>query len=126
MPPKYPKSMIEESFILVTMAEHSFEAERSQLIDQVRVLEEENPEDLEAVTRILSKLTRLPSEQIKPCLQTLLANLLDLQDSQPDSQQNFEAWTQRFNRWVEGHRELGLPSLSDEAISRESIYGDDR
>ncbi|MBW4442660.1 MAG: hypothetical protein KME10_15775 [Plectolyngbya sp. WJT66-NPBG17] len=101
------------------MAEHSFP-------DQLRVLEEENSEDLEAVTRILSKLTHLSSEQIKPRLQSLITNLLDLQASQPEPQESSEAWTQRFTKWVEEHRELGLPSLSDEAISRESIYGDDR
>ncbi|MGG6268789.1 hypothetical protein ACQ4M3_31515 [Leptolyngbya sp. AN03gr2] len=93
--------------------------------DQVRILEE-NSKDLEAVTRILSKLTQLPSEQIKPRLESLITNLLDLQPSQLDTQENAEAWTQRFAAWVESHRELGLPSLSDEAISRESIYGDDR
>jgi hypothetical protein len=27
-----------------------------------------------------------------------------------------------FQAWVESHRNLNLPNLSDEAISRESIY----
>ncbi|MBE9009263.1 hypothetical protein IQ250_03495 [Pseudanabaenaceae cyanobacterium LEGE 13415] len=100
------------------MAEHSS-------TDQLRILEE-NSEDLEAMMQILSKLTQLPSEQIKPRLESLITNLLDLQASQPDTQENSEAWAQRFVAWVEGHRELRLPSLSDEAIGRESIYGDDR
>lgn len=108
------------------MAEHSFEDEQSQLTDQVSFMEKENPEDLETVTQILSKLTRLPSEQIKPRLQTLIANLFDLREAHSDTQNNPEAWIQQFTEWVEGHRELGLPPLSEEAISRESIYGDDR
>jgi hypothetical protein len=29
-----------------------------------------------------------------------------------------------FHNWIESHRALDLPSLSDEAISRESIYGE--
>ena len=29
-----------------------------------------------------------------------------------------------FREWVESHREMNLPNLSDEAISRESIYGE--
>ena len=29
-----------------------------------------------------------------------------------------------FREWVESHKDLNLPSLSDEAISRESIYGE--
>ncbi|GAP93612.1 hypothetical protein NIES2104_01190 [Leptolyngbya sp. NIES-2104] len=75
--------------------------------------------------RILSKLIRLPSEQIKPRLESLLTTLFGLQAVQPDSQENSEAWAQRFTDWVESHRELRLPSLSDEAISRESIYEDE-
>ncbi|BAU14513.1 hypothetical protein LEP3755_50610 [Leptolyngbya sp. NIES-3755] len=94
--------------------------------DPLRTLETENSEDLEAMMKILSKLTRLPSEQIKPRLESLLTSLLDLQTTQSDSQEDSERWTQRFTDWVEGHRSLELPSLSDEAISRESIYGDDR
>lgn len=107
------------------MAQQSFEDDRSQPADRMSFVEEENSEDLETVTRILSKLTRLPSEQIKPRLQTLIANLFDLQEAHVDAQTSPEVWTQQFTNWVEGHRELGLPSLSDAAISRESIYGDD-
>ncbi len=70
MPSKYPKRMIEESFIDESMTEQSFP-------DQLRILEE-----------------------------------------------NSEAWALRFSDWVEGHRNLELPSLSDESISRESIYED--
>jgi len=94
--------------------------------DLLRTLEAENLEDLEAMMKILSKLTRLPSEQIKPRLESLLTSLLDLETTQSDAQEDSKQWAQRFTDWVESHRELGLPSLSDEAISRESIYGDDR
>jgi hypothetical protein len=31
---------------------------------------------------------------------------------------------QAFREWVESHRGMNLPNLSDEAISRESIYGE--
>jgi hypothetical protein len=31
---------------------------------------------------------------------------------------------QAFQEWVESHRAMELPDLSDEAISRESIYGE--
>jgi hypothetical protein len=34
-----------------------------------------------------------------------------------------EEWIRRFNDWVESH-DKNLPLLSDEAISRESIYPD--
>jgi hypothetical protein len=34
-----------------------------------------------------------------------------------------EEWVRQFNAWVEGH-DRTTPPLSDEAISRESIYPD--
>lgn len=34
----------------------------------------------------------------------------------------FEEWLQRFNDWVHSHDHIKAPPLSDEAISRESIY----
>ncbi|MGB5596122.1 MAG: hypothetical protein WBM32_10825 [Crocosphaera sp.] len=33
-------------------------------------------------------------------------------------------WIETFREWVESHQNLDLPSLSDQAISRESIYGE--
>jgi hypothetical protein len=35
-----------------------------------------------------------------------------------------QEWVKAFHEWVESHRDLNLPPLSDEAISRESIYGE--
>ena len=35
-----------------------------------------------------------------------------------------EEWLCAFHEWVESHRGLDLPHLSDEDISRESIYGE--
>ena len=92
----------------------------------VHSLEEENREDLETVTHILSRITHLPSEQIKPCLHAFMENLVELQETPFHAGAAPEEWLQRFSAWVEGHRGLGFRLLSDEAISRESIYGDDR
>jgi len=39
------------------------------------------PASLETVTQILSKVTHLPLEQIKPCLHTLMENLIGLQET---------------------------------------------
>lgn len=33
-----------------------------------------------------------------------------------------EEWIRKFDAWTEGHADLDLPLLSDEDISRESIY----
>lgn len=108
------------------MADHFLENERSRIIDQIRLLETENSEDLETVTRILSKLTHVPAEEIRPQLQGLMSNLLNSRSIQTSATMTPEVWKQQFTAWVEGHRDLELPSLSDEAMSRESIYGDDR
>jgi hypothetical protein len=37
-----------------------------------------------------------------------------------------EEWFRSFSEWVASHRDRGFPCLSDEAIDRESIYGDAR
>jgi hypothetical protein len=108
------------------MSEPMFEDYQQRVSERVDSLEEQNREDLETVTRILSKITHLPSEQIKPQLHTLMENLIELQDAPFHAIATQEEWGQRFSEWVASHRELGFPALSDQAISRESIYGDDR
>jgi hypothetical protein len=35
-----------------------------------------------------------------------------------------EEWIRKFRAWVASHEGLNLPVLSDEAMSRESIYSD--
>ena len=37
---------------------------------------------------------------------------------------NAEQWVEEFRAWVRSHAADNLPLLSDEAISREFIYGD--
>lgn len=45
------------------------------------------------------------------------------QASAPDTAQTPEAWTRSFHNWVQGHSTT-TPLLSDEAVSRDSIYRD--
>jgi len=88
-------------------------------------LEEENRQDIETITKILEKITNLPVEKITPYLHTLMENLVLLQEKPFYAQATPDEWSQTFTEWVEHHRDLNLPSLSDEVISRESIYGDE-
>lgn len=37
---------------------------------------------------------------------------------------NPEEWVRQFEAWTRSHAGMNLPVLSDEAISRESIYAD--
>ncbi len=108
------------------MSDPLLENDQQRVSEIVHSLEEENREDLETITHILSRITHLPSEQIKPCLHAFMENLIELQETPFHAGAAPEEWLQRFSAWVEGHRGLGFPLLSDEAISRESIYGDDR
>lgn len=108
------------------MPEYSFGDYQQHVTEILHSLEEENWEDIETITQILSKITHLPSEQIKPRLHTLMESLIGLQEVPFHAKATPEEWSQRFHEWVEGHRELEIPSLSDEAISRENIYGDER
>ncbi len=41
---------------------------------------------------------------------------------QPPEQMPYEEWLQKFNEWLNSHDYIKAPPLSDEAISRESIY----
>lgn len=48
---------------------------------------------------------------------------LEGKSTEPDPNElPFEEWLQRFNDWMSSHAYIKAPSLSDEAMSRESIY----
>lgn len=107
------------------MPESSFEHYQQRVSKIVHALEADNWEDLGTVTHILSKITHLFSEQIRPCLHSLMENLIELQERPFHATATPDEWSQRFSAWVEAHQGLGLPHLSDDVLSRESIYGDD-
>jgi len=81
-------------------------------------------EDLEAIVQILMKIANRPAQQIKPYLDTMLEQLLEPEERPFYETASPEEWVSAFREWVESHRGLNLPPLSDEAISRESIYGE--
>jgi hypothetical protein len=108
------------------MSESMFEAQQQLVSEKVASLAEQNRDDLEIVAQLLSKITQLPSEQVKPQLHTLMANLVELQEASFHATATPQEWSQRFSEWVESHQGSNFPYLSDEAIARESIYGDER
>ncbi|MDV2999551.1 MAG: hypothetical protein N5P05_001157 [Chroococcopsis gigantea SAG 12.99] len=62
---------------------------------------------------------------------TLLSSKIVLEDIQVEtSDRPFyetatpEEWGKAFLEWAESHRGMNMPHLSDEDISRESIYGE--
>ena len=81
-------------------------------------------------------LQNLPAEQIKQVVITWLGandgELTDLEQqlsfevksTQVSKKQSKEERLAAFHEWLESHKGQKLPFLSDEAISRESIYED--
>ena len=86
---------------------------------------------------LANRLQSIPANQIKQAVIRLLdtedAKLTDLEQILPltgKDESNLEELSPAekaaaFRAWAESHRR-GLPLLSDEAISRESIYSDER
>ncbi|MEA5516481.1 hypothetical protein [Nodularia sp. UHCC 0506] len=91
----------------------------------VNELEQIYIQDIQTITRLLAQITNRNPDEIKPHLDTMLKMLVQLQGERPFYETATpQEWVTAFQEWVESHRELNLPTLSDTAISRESIYGE--
>lgn len=93
---------------------------RSQATEILQNFEQAHQEDLEALLQVLVKITSCTPEQIKPHLNTMIERLIESKKENSTAEDRSRA----FREWVESHRGLNAPLLSDEAISRESIYGE--
>jgi hypothetical protein len=68
-------------------------------------------------------------QTMAPAERQLLDRKLNFQNVSASAQEdvhrlNAEKWLLAFDNWLNGHHYLQLPSLSDDDISRESIYGE--
>lgn len=81
--------------------------------------EVEHKEEFQTILKLLSQVTHYSQEQIRPHLEALLQHLQEAYEEKPLTPR-----LQAFHTWVEAHHGSNLPVLSDEATSRESIYGD--
>lgn len=98
---------------------------KNQATSTLENFHEAHKEDIKTITQVLVKITNRTPEQVKPYLDRLLEQLVQSQQERPFYETATpEEWVIAFREWVESHRGLNLPSLSDEAISRESIYGE--
>ncbi len=87
-------------------------------------LEQAHSQDIETITLLLAKISNRTPQEIKPHLNTILEQLVQPEKEHPFYETaTLQEWVAAFQEWVESHRGLNLPTLSDEAISRESIYG---
>jgi mannosyltransferase OCH1-like enzyme len=83
-----------------------------------------NTQLVESITQMIESLTPeekdLLTQKIKPILQ----------DKDIPKASHFQEiaspqeWNNAFQQWIDSHKHKNLPSLSDEAMSRESIYGE--
>ena len=99
------------------------EGERSSLLQQFA---ETHREEIDAVTSVLAKITSLSPEEITPHVHTMLAELVKPKDRPLRETATPQQRSRAFREWAESHREMNLPHLSDYAVSRESMYEDDR
>lgn len=87
----------------------------------------EDTPDLDKAIRALVKITNRSPEEIKLHLEKFLAQL----SQKPTTPENhfFETatddeWLSAFFSWSQSHKSQKLPVLSEEAMSRESMYPD--
>lgn len=84
--------------------------------------------DIEQVMGALSKITNRSPEEIKPYVDELLKRLT-LQEDSFDSASfsetsTHEEWSAEFHQWIDSYKNRHIPVLSEEAMSRESMYSD--
>lgn len=104
----------------------SFKGERnSQNAEMLHSFESANREDLEVVIQVLAKITKRPTQEIKPHLDTMLEELIEPKERPFYETATPEEWVSAFREWAESH-DRNIPHLSDYAVSRESMYDDDR
>ena len=91
------------------------------------ISQNQNSPEIEQILSALSKITKRSLGEIQPYLNEFL-DLLAIQQDKSDlhsfSQITHEEWSAQFHQWIDSHKNRHIPVLSEEAISRESIYPD--
>lgn len=86
----------------------------------------EHQDELENIVRVLASITNISPEEVKPYIDTLLRQLLKKQEIRPFHETaTASEWVTAFREWAASHHH-DAPPLSDYAVSRESIYSDER
>ncbi|MBW4638609.1 MAG: hypothetical protein KME05_10290 [Gloeocapsa sp. UFS-A4-WI-NPMV-4B04] len=97
-----------------------------QITQLLHNFESAHKEDLEAILQVLVKITCRTPEQIKPYLDAMLEHLVEPPKKRPFYETATpEERARAFREWADSH-ERNTPLLSDYAVSRESMYDDER
>lgn len=85
-----------------------------------------NEQEIQQTIEALSRITSRSPGEVKPYLLKLLEHLAPNQTgADPHGKElNYEEWLVEFHQWLDTHKDRGIPVLSDEAMSRESMYPD--
>ena len=83
--------------------------------------------EIKEVVNSLAKITSRSPEEIQPYLDDLLNRLS--RESSFNEKHFFntatdDEWIASFSKWSQSHKSRNLPVLSDEAMSRDSIYSE--
>lgn len=83
--------------------------------------------ELQEITNALAKITSRSPEEIAPQLKHFLAQLSQtptIPETHFFKTANDDEWIKAFCEWSQSHKGKKLPVLSEEAMSRESMYPD--
>jgi hypothetical protein len=88
-----------------------------------------NSREFQEVIGAIAKITSCSPEEIKPHLAAFINRLSqtkkdDLAENSFYTTSTHEEWLAEFHDWVNSHKGKDIPVLSDEAMSRESMYPD--
>lgn len=94
-----------------------------QNVSRLHEFEQAHKEDLAALVQALASMTNRTLSEVKPHFDTMLERLIHIEDRPFYETATPQEWVKAFHEWAASH-ESNSPCLSDEAISRESIYGE--
>lgn len=83
-----------------------------------------NTQLVESITQMIESLTPEEKDLLKQKINPILQLSEIPKSSHFQETASPQEWNHAFQEWIDSHKDMNLPSLSDEAISRESIYGE--
>lgn len=85
-----------------------------------------NTQLVESITQMIESLTLEEKDLLKQKINPILQRSEIPKSSHFQETASPQEWNHAFQEWIDSHKDMNLPSLSDEAISRETIYGERR
>jgi len=100
--------------------------QNSLIYQRLQNLQEQHEDELDNIVRVLANITNISPKQVKPYIDNLLRQLVNKQQEPPFYETaTAEEWVTAFREWAVSHYH-DAPPLSDYAVSRESMYEDER